>query len=389
MGNKKRIAAVSITGLLFIAAAGGLLWFFTSGKIEPGRILGPEKTPEEGDAATATATVKTVTQWYDAVGTLEPRTRARIEPRISAQVKEVLVNAGETVEKGELLVLLDDREMRSELSRARQSFKNAISKKRQAKQAVDASRAALEEAESDYKRTRKLYEGEAATQQQFEKAKSRFLQAQAKLKSDKRGLEGAEAAVRMARQTVVKAEIAFGYTEIKAPAEGKVLKRKADPGDMASPGKPLLLLRTARGLRLEAHVPETLVSRIEPGKELKAELSALDKTVEARVEEMIPYADPQTRTFLVRAGLPEIKGAYPGMYGKLMIPYKETQVILVPRKAVRRVGQLEFATVRRKEGWEKRYIKTGTIYDKQVEVLTGLKGDETLLIKESKNDDHR
>ncbi|MFP4650611.1 MAG: efflux RND transporter periplasmic adaptor subunit [Desulfobacterales bacterium] len=389
MVKNKRIAVISLTGVLVIAAAGGLLWLYTSGKIGPGTISGPDRPEQHGDEGTAEVTVENMTQWYDAVGTLEPRTSARIEPRISAQVQEVLVNDGEEVTSGQLLVKLDDREMQAELSRARQSLKNAVSKKQQAEQAVDASKAALEEAGSAYERTEKLYEGEAATEEQLEKAKSGFLQAKAGLKSERKGLQGAKAGVAMAEQAVVKAEIALGYTEIKAPADGRVLRRMADPGDMASPGKPLLQVRTDNELIIEAHVPETLISRVRPGKSLKARITTLDKIVEARVEEVVPYADPQTRTFLVKAGLPGIEGAYPGMYGKLMIPYDKVPVILVPPEAVRRVGQLEFVIVRTEDGRENRYIKTGSRYDQKVEVLAGLNGEETVLTEESNSDDHR
>ncbi|MFO7931974.1 MAG: efflux RND transporter periplasmic adaptor subunit [Thermodesulfobacteriota bacterium] len=389
MVKNKRVVFITLIGLLVIAAAAGGFWLYTSGKIGPGSVSGPDEPVQAGDVVTASVSVKNTTRWYDAVGTLEPRTRARIEPRVSARVEEVRVNDGEKVSKGQLLAMLDDREMQAELSRARQSLKNAVSKKQQAEQAVDASKAAFEEARSAYERTEKLYKGEAATQEQLEKARSRFLQAKAGLKSDRNGLQGAKAGVGMAEEAVVKSEIALGYTEIKSPADGRVLRRMADPGDMASPGKPLLLLRTDKELIIEAHVPETLVSRVQPGKSLKARITTLDKTVDARVEELIPYADPQTRTFLVNASMPEVKGAYPGMYAKLMIPYDKVPVILVPVEAIRRVGQLELVTVRTEDGRKNRYIKTGSRYDQKVEVLAGLDGEETLLIEESKNDGHR
>lgn len=389
MRNKKRIAVISLIGILVIAVAGGLFRLYSSGKVAPGSVSRPDQPAQAGDAETASVTVKNITQWYGAVGAIEPRTRARIQPRVSAQVEEVLVHDGEAVEKGQLLVMLDDQEMQAELSQARQSLKNAVSKKQQAEQAVNASKAALEEATSAYERTQELYEREAATEQELEEARSGFLQARAGLRSDRQGLQGAEAGVSVAEENVVKAEIALGYTEIRAPADGNVLERLVDPGDMASPATSLVLLRTAKALRLEAHVPETLVSRVTPGKRLKATITTLDKTVRTRVEELIPYADPQTRTFLVKAGLPDVKGAYPGMYGKLMIPYEEATVILAPREAVRRVGQLELVTVLTADGRENRYVKTGNIHDQQVEVLAGLEGDETLLLKENKGDDHR
>jgi multidrug efflux pump subunit AcrA (membrane-fusion protein) len=108
------------------------------------------------------------------------------------------------------------------------------------------------------------------------------------------------------------------------------------------------------------------------------DLRTLNQRVDATVEEIIPYADPQTRTFLVKAALPTLQGLYPGMFGKLLIPVEEHKVVLVPRVAVRRVGQLELIYVKEDEAWHTRYIKTGQAHDTHVEVLSGLAGGETI-----------
>ncbi|MGM0452808.1 MAG: efflux RND transporter periplasmic adaptor subunit [Thermodesulfobacteriota bacterium] len=388
MINKKRLVIFSIIGCVVIVAAVGMFRLFTGGKVGPGKVSAPDKAAAASAKTTAPVTVKSVTQWHDAVGTIEPRAQARIEPQLAAQVNAVRVTAGDSVKKGQVIVTLDDRQMRTKLLHARQSLKNAASQKEQARQAVNAAEAAFSEAKSAYERIRKFYEKEAATESELEQARSRFLQARAGLKRAKDGLEGAKAGIRMAEQMVVEAEITLGYTKIKAPTDGEILKRLVDPGDMAMPGKPLLLLRTARGLRLEAHVRESLVGKVRPGKTLKVQLITLGKTVDAKVEELIPYADPKTRTFLVKAALPpDISGIYPGMYAKLRIPSRQVRMILVPQRAVRQVGQLELVTVKTPEGWQSRYIKTGSRHDKQVEVLSGLSGDETVRVKERNSND--
>lgn len=385
MQHKKRILIFFLIGVLAVVAVAGLIWLFSGDKVGPAKTAGPAKAGDAANAATAPVTVKNVTQWHDAVGTIEPRTQARIEPQVAAQVNAVRVTAGDSVKKGQVIVTLDDRQMRTKLLHARQSLKSATSQKEQARQAVNAAEAAFAEAKSAYERIRKFYEEEAATESELEQARSGFLQARAGLKRARDGLEGAKAGIRMAEQMVAEAEITLDYTKIQAPTDGEVLKRLVDPGDMAMPGKPLLLLRTARDLRLEAHVRESLVGKVRPGETLKVQLSTLGKTVDAHVEELIPYADPKTRTFLVKAALPPgISGIYPGMYAKLRIPYRQIRMILVPHRAVRRVGQLELVTVKTPEGWQSRYIKTGSRHDEQVEVLAGLSGDETLLLEEPK-----
>jgi RND family efflux transporter MFP subunit len=384
MKNKKQIIAILIVCLLIVAAI-LILWIFSRDRISPG-MSENEKRAEANAANTVEAKLETVTEWYDAVGTVQPQTQAWIEAQISGQVTDVRINAGDKITAEELLVILDDRQLQARLSQATQSLKTSIAKKEQAIQAVNAAEASHDEAESAYSRIKKFYEADAATKQDFEQARSSFLQAKAALKGAKEGLSGAVAGVRMAEEMVQEAEIGLGYTRIKAPADGEVLKRLVDPGDLAMPGKPLLLLKTAGGLRLEAYVRESLIQKVQPGSTLRVELPTLQKTVESQVEELIPYADPQTRTFLVKSRIPDIPGLYPGMYGKLLIPYRQIELVLIPRSAVFKVGQLELVLVKTADGWARRYIKTGNIYGGQFEVLSGLSGDETLKIKEPGND---
>ena len=194
----------------------------------------------------------------------------------------------------------------------------------------------------------------------------------------KEALSGAEAQIRQAEEVIKEAEIALGYTTIVAPESGEVLKRMVEPGDMALPGKPLLFLQTSGFLRLEAYVREGLIKRVVPGSRLKVSIDTLKETADGEVEEIVPYADPQTRTFLVKAALPPIAGLYPGMYGKLLIPVKEQSVVMVPKEAVHRVGQLELVTVKENGNWNKRLVKTGRNIDNRVEILSGLSGNETI-----------
>ncbi|MDZ7830811.1 MAG: efflux RND transporter periplasmic adaptor subunit [Desulfobacterales bacterium] len=385
MKNKKWIL-IPLIVCLVIAAGILLFWFFSKNDIPPG-MTGPDKAPPVEAASTVPAKIETVTEWYDAVGTVQPRTQARIEAQVSGQVTDVRVNAGDMVEAGELLVTLDDRQMQARLGQAMQSLQSAMARKEQARQAVNAAQAAFAEAESAYNRIKSFYASEAATEQDLEQVRSRYLQAKAALKRAQDGLSGASAGVRMAEEMVREAKIGLGYTKITAPTEGKVLKRLVDPGDLAMPGKPLLLLKTAGGLRLEAYVRESLIQQIQPGSKLRVALPTLQQTVESEVEELIPYADPQTRTFLVKSRLPDIAGLYPGMYGKLQIPYKQVELVLIPRNTVDKVGQLELVEVKTEDGWARRYIKTGNIYGEQVEVIAGLSGDEILKIKEPGNDE--
>jgi len=324
------------------------------------------------------AKIEKATQWYDAVGTIRPRTETSIESQVPAQIIKVMISPGSKVKRGDTLFVLDSRQFSSRLGSAKEGLKAAQAAKEQANQGLIAAKANFAQAESEYTRVKKYFETEAATRQQLEQAKASFITAQAAVKQAKEALLAAEAGIKQAGAGINEANISQGYTVIKAPDNGQILRRMAEPGDMALPGKPLAVMRTSGALRIEVFVREGLISKVTPGMELDVEIKTLDTHTKAIVNEVVPYADPKTRTFLVKAQLPAMEGAYPGMYGKLKIPVTESDVITIPANAVKTVGQLQMVLVKGKEGWKSRYIKTGLAMGERVEVLSGLSGNETV-----------
>ncbi len=318
------------------------------------------------------------TQTYEAVGTVKPCSEIRIESQVNAQVKTVQVQAGARVNQGQLLLTLDERQALSRLDGAKASLNQAVAARKQALQAMEAARAADTEARLQYNRVKKYYDSQAATKRELEVAQSAHDQAKAGLKRAGQSLSAADSGIRQAKELLAQAKVAAGFCRIKAPASGEVIRRLVEPGDLALPGKPLMILRTESGFRMEAHVREGLIHRIAPGMKLTARIMSLGVSCEAVVEEVIPYADPETRTFLIKALLPEIQGIYPGMYGKLLIPEETRQVVMIPKNAVIYTGQLELVRVKTQQGWSLRYITTGNESQGQVEVLSGLSGKEIL-----------
>jgi HlyD family secretion protein len=367
--------------LLFVVLGGALavvVWLTAAVKpIQPGRVTATvAEVP--APAVQATAEVEQLTQWYEAVGTLRPRTESTISAQVTAQVVSVEVNSGDRVQAGDLLVKLDDRQFASRLDQARRGLDSAVAGRQQAAQAVEGAKAAFARASSEYNRVQGYYEKEAATLQQLEQAESAYRQAEAELQRVRDALEGARAGVQRAEEVVREATIALGYSRIVAPSAGEVIRRSSDPGDMAMPGKPLVVLRTSGKLRIEAFVREGLIGSVQLGAVLPVTFGTREERLEAVVEEIVPYADPRTRTFLVKATVPAVEGLYPGMYGKLLIPVAERPAVVIPAAAVRRVGQLETVRVREDSGWRILYVKTGRRMGDLVEVLAGLSGNETV-----------
>jgi hypothetical protein len=112
-----------------------------------------------------------------------------------------------------------------------------------------------------------------------------------------------------------------------------------------------------------------------------AEIDALKKKYSVVVDEIVPSADPGSRSFLVKVSLTDGSGLYPGMFGRLMIPIGKIEKIYIPIEAVTHVGQLDFVIVDTEQGAVRRYVRLGESGpDDRIEVISGLTAEETVLI---------
>lgn len=365
-----RIISISISLFIFtlLAACSG-----------SGPSVNAEKktiTPPNG---TAPAAVEEMPRMHEAVGTVQARTDVRIEAQVTGRVMKVNVRPGDTVKRGDELLVLDSRQLETRLDQSRQGLQSAQSAEAQARQAITAAQAGFKKAESTYRRMQQLFDEKVITAEELEKSETAFLQARAELARARDALSGAQASVRQAEKGVQESEIGLGYTTINAPEDGEIGQRFADPGDLAVPGKALLSLQTSGGMRLEAMVRESLVADVRIGQRMGVIITALGPApVQAVVEEIEPLADPVTRSFMVKAGLPDIPDLYPGMFGRLLVPTGMDRIVTVPASAVRRVGQLETVLVKQDESWVPVNVRTGEKHGYRIEVLSGLDGTETV-----------
>ncbi|TIH15783.1 efflux RND transporter periplasmic adaptor subunit [Marinifilum sp. JC120] len=367
---------------VLVAMLGGAIMFlvlwmtgsFESGRIEKGRIIPTHSM--EPPTSTAVAKSMTVPVIYEAVGTVRPETEASIEAQVTGKVLKVLVRSGQKVSRGDKLLVLDSRELMTRLESAQQGLKSAEAAERQAREAINGAKAESDTTTATWKRMKKLFEGKVATRDELDRVEATYLKSKAVLAQAEDGLDAATAGVRQARKGVEAARINLDYATITAPADGEVAKRMVEPGDLAFPGKPLMLIQTGGTLRLEALVREGVIGQVRIGQKLDIDIQALGERAEAVVEEVVPSADPLTRTFLVKAGLDPLPGLYPGMFGRLLIPVDEKKVVLIPAKAVSRVGQLETVLVKSGEIWEPVYVRSGAKHGSMIEILSGVSGNE-------------
>ncbi|NQV23931.1 MAG: efflux RND transporter periplasmic adaptor subunit [Rhodopirellula sp.] len=344
------IAGLSILGLLIAWLAGA----FTS-RIEPGRQKVVTRRLESGQS---TDVVHEVTKDYieEAVGTLKAAGRAEISSRVLARIEEVTTSAGDLVDPGDLLIRLDDGELQARV--------------RQAEQAVISAEASRRQAGTDFDRIKGLYDQNVSTKSSLDDAKAR--------------LDVTTADEQRSRQALEEAKIILSYATITAPRAGRVVDRLAEPGDTARPGEALLVIYDAASLRLEAPVLEKLAVQLRPGDTLTVRIDAVDRDVEATIDEIVPQADAPSRSFLVKATLPRTGDLYEGMFGRLLIPAGQRRHLCLDTAAIQEIGQLQFVeVVRDDQTLDRRMIRVGRLgMPGRVEVLSGLQAGERVVLRE-------
>ena len=321
-------------------------------KVEPGVASPP---PRDIPAFTGEATVQRIEQpLIERIpGTLSAMHDATVSSRIMASIAEILVRAGDSVKIGQVLVRLDSRDLQA--------------REQQASQAVSAAQARLTDAKKEYDRFKKLLTDGIIPQSQFDTAQTTYDTAQA-------ALSGAE-------QALKETQAGRSYATITAPFGGRIIDRYAEPGDTAIPGQAILRLYDPTYMRLEANVPESLAATLKPGDKLGIAIESVPETIEGRIEEIVPMAEPGSRSVLVKVALPSREDLFPGMFGRLLVPAGQTERIYAPTKAIHRVGQLTYVWVKDpKEGPQRRFVKLGeNTWQDQVEILSGLQQGETVL----------
>ncbi|MBS1214326.1 MAG: efflux transporter, family, subunit, partial [Proteobacteria bacterium] len=227
-----------------------------------------------------------------------------------------------------------------------------------------AAEAQAARAGADARRIQNLFDKEAATQQTLDAALAEAHTAQAQVAEARAGIGAADS---LASETV-----------LRAPFDGAVVQRLLEPGDMAMPGSPVLILQSEQRLRIEAAIPESCARAIEPGQVLTARIG--EKRLPVKVEEIAPAADPTTRTVLVKAALDDGAGATPGTFAWLEQSCSRRVVLQIPAGAVTRRGQLESVRVLLDGRARLRHVRTGKLHDGMIEVLSGLnEGDQVLV----------
>jgi RND family efflux transporter MFP subunit len=325
-------------------------------------------TPETvSNVQVVVAQKTTVPDWLEAVGTVRAAQTSQLASQIMGNVVTVQAHEGEHMQNGQVLALIDDAQPRA-------AVEQATAAELAAQKEVSAAESEQQLAESTLKRYQQLYEKKSVSPQEFDEVKARWQSASARLEMARAGLAQASAALAQARTSL-------SYTRIRAPFDGIVTERKVDPGTLASPGMPLFTVEDTRSYRLEVTVDESEVRLVGIGRTAAVTIDALGNAeLTGEVVQIVPAADPGSRSFLVKVELPRNMRIRSGLFGRAQFARGERSALLIPRTAVVERGQLRGAYVLDADQIAGlRYLTLGRAAGQQVEVLAGLEPGETLI----------
>ena len=332
----------------------------------------------------------TVSDSFEAPGTVRARTTTVLSSRVSGQIELLAVREGDRVRQGQVVAEIENREAAARLRRVRAAVVEAQRSLDEVEGGIRGAEAAVRAAEANRDlalATRKRYDvlrdRRSVSPQEYDEVDARYKAAVQQTEQAQEGLSAAKARRLQALARIEQAEaetesatLALGYSRIVSPIEGIVTSRPAEPGMLAVPGLPILTIEDTRTYQLEVAVEESRLTAIRPGQNARIEIASLGSAaIEGRVSEIASSSDPASRTYIVKLQLMNFAGERTlrsGLFGRAIFTTGSRQALVVPQSALVHRGQLDGVYIVADDVAVFRIVKTGKPYEQGVEILSGL-----------------
>jgi HlyD family secretion protein len=348
------------------------------------------------------ATIGELVQTVVASGRVMTPQRITIAAETTGRVNAIPVSEGQMVKRGQLLIQLNDQDERASIAQATAAVSQAQARIRQlrevalpaASHGLKQAQTNVEQARKQYERTRDLQARGFISQAQLDEAKRNYdvINSQvsaARLQVEANRPAGSDLAV--ASATVAQANASLHLAQVKlkedailAPADGTLISRSVEPGDIVQPGKELMVLAADGETQILVQLDEKNLAKIALGQKV---LGSADAYVDQRFDAVVSYINP---------GIDAIRGA---VEVKMTVPkppayLRQDMTVSVDIETARRSGALVIPTgalhdassntpwviVVRNKQTAKQPVKLGLRGDNSVEVLSGLKAGEAVIL---------
>jgi multidrug efflux pump subunit AcrA (membrane-fusion protein) len=349
----------------------------------------PQTANDRGAVTVAVDRVdaRDVASSFEAGGIVRARATALIAGRVMAPITQVHVNPGDHVRRGAVLVTLDGRDIQANKERAEAASLSAAEAAHAAEADVRGAESTLTLARATHERMAALQAKRSATAQELDQAVAALAAAEAQRASAQARVAAANSARDAAQASVESATVTATYVVLTAPFDGVVTERRADPGSMATPGMPLVVLEDPATYRLEVQLDEARVALVQVGATVSVRLDNATGEGEpwsrGQVAE-IARVDPAEHAFLVKVDLPASGSLRSGLFGRARFSGPTRRALTVPTTALINRGQLSFVYRVDAEGRARlRPISVGTGDHDRTEVLAGLREGDAIVTNPS------
>ncbi len=324
-----------LRGIAGIISITTLLLFGCNEEQQPEKFV---QTLQEQQVSIAEVKEVAVSDQIEILGTVESVYRAEISSKVSGTISALPVVLGSEVHTGDLLIEISAGEIDAKLQQ---------------------SRAQLNQAKRNLDREQKLLRKNAATPET--------------VKSLSEMVAIAEAAYEEAR-------IYQGYTRILSPFHGRVTRKMANVGDLATPGKPLIHIEDELHLQIITDIPEAMILQVKQGDVLSVKVPSAGLTVPATVAEVAPTANPTTRSAPVKLNIDAHPHLRPGQFARVALSQTTAKTLIIPKTALTQIGQMERVFVVDNGIARLRLVRSGASYGNDIEILSGVSDGEQVIV---------
>lgn len=345
-------------------------------------------------------TSNTIQQRIELSGQLLPNTQLPILSTLPLEVKEVHVEMGQKVEKGDVLVTLDDKEARRQLNQAKEvlaQLERSLGQAQELNQSIRNNVKNLEQLQGDLQisidRSRTLIE--ELDRNQLEDSLVEMLQSSLEVSLKQAELAQAassgalspvntfeiEAQIQTAQNAVVQAEEAVQSTQVRSPISGVVSQLDVTKGQTSIPSHPLAIVSDITELKATFGANSFQITQLSPGLSATLSITGLDEEIESEISIVSPVVNPQTNTFTVTVPLKNdtmrLKG---GMRTTAIFDLNQiTEALVVPANAVLYEDGQPYVFVINENIANRQSVELGVREEDLIEVISGIEENQQVV----------
>ena len=284
-------------------------------------------------------------------GAIVAEQQVQVASRLMGYIRDIAVHEGETVKAGQLLFSIDPTDIKGQVDQARAG--------------VAQAEAALNDAKADYERFSNLYKEESIPKAQYDKIKLQYNISQSQANAAKAGLSTAESQLH--------------YAEVRSPIDGVVTQKMANKGDLAAPGRPVLVVENPDKLTIQTTVSDETYSHLQMGGSATIEVGG-DK-LPGKIVRLVSASDTMSHTHLVKLDVPGIKGFSSGTFARVRFTVGSRKGISLPKAALlERAGIVGVFVVDADGIAHYRMVRAGSEQDGMIEIEAGLNPGDKVVV---------